>query len=87
MDLNNNNLFLAEIPNRIFLSLGMHQFYQYGFNFFFDYEERLVNHNQKKILLESIILPIIMTLNFTFTQSSGESHSKESALLSRSQGV
>lgn len=47
MDLNNNNLFLAEIPNRIFLSLGMHQFYQYGFNFFFDYEERLVNHNQK----------------------------------------
>ena len=26
MDLNNNNLFLAEIPNRIFLSLGMHQF-------------------------------------------------------------
>ena len=55
MDLNNNNLFLAEIPNRIFLSLGMHQFYQYGFNFFFDYEERLVNHNQKKILLESII--------------------------------
>ena len=47
MDLNNNNLFLAEIPNRIFLSLGMHQFYQYGFNFFF-YEERLVNHNQKK---------------------------------------
>ena len=34
MDLNNNNLFLAEIPNRIFLSLGMHQFYQYGFNFF-----------------------------------------------------
>ena len=45
---NNNNLFLAEIPNRIFLSLGMHQFYQYGFNFFFDYEERLVNHNQKK---------------------------------------
>lgn len=47
MDLNNNNLFLAEIPNRIFLSLGMHQLNQYGFNFFFDYEERLVNRNQK----------------------------------------
>lgn len=48
MDLNNNNLFLAEIPSRIFLSLGMHQLNQYGFNFFFDYEERLVNRNQKK---------------------------------------
>ena len=48
MDLNNNNLFLAEIPNRIFLSLGMHQLNQYGFNFFFGYEERLVNRNQKK---------------------------------------
>ena len=86
MDLNNNNLFLAEIPNRIFLSLGMHQFYQYGFNFFLLW--RKAGQSQpKKILLESIIKPIIMTLNFTFTQSSGESHSKESALLSRSQGV
>ena len=35
MDLNNNNLFLAEIPSRIFLSLGMHQLNQYGFIFFF----------------------------------------------------
>lgn len=55
MDLNNNNLFLAEIPNRIFLSLGMHQFYQYGFNFFFWLWRKAGQSQPKKILLESII--------------------------------